>query len=211
MARRLIAISPAPARSARGVDADIVQAAQHHLICAGFKRVEVICGDGAQGYPLGAPYDRIILTVCAWDIAPAWWGQLVLGGRLVIPLALRGPEIQRAIAFDRMDDHLVSESVRPCGFMLLRGAFAGPTQQVPLGLPGACGSFTNTWPLWMQCRLSLARGPLARPSRRACGQCSCRGGWPEPVVGTARGPILRRNRRGRHRRCWACASPLCKR
>jgi protein-L-isoaspartate(D-aspartate) O-methyltransferase len=118
------------------IDADIARAAQQHLISAGLEGVEVICGDGGLGYPLGAPYDRIIVTVGAWDITPAWWEQLCVGGRLVVPLALRGPEIQRAIAFDRMDDHLASDSVRPCGFMLLRGAFAGPTQQVALGAAG---------------------------------------------------------------------------
>ena len=115
------------------IDADTVEAARQHLEAAGFERVQVMCGDGSLGYPPGAPYDRIILTVGAWDIAPAWWDQLRADGRLVLPLALRGPETQRAIAFDRLDDHLVSASIRPCGFMLLRGAFAGPIQQVPLG------------------------------------------------------------------------------
>jgi protein-L-isoaspartate(D-aspartate) O-methyltransferase len=114
------------------IDADVADAARQHLVTAGFERVQVICIDGGLGYPAAAPYDRIILTVGAWDIAPAWWEQLQPGGRLVLPLALRGPETQRAIAFDRLDDHLASASVRPCGFMLLRGAFAGPIHQVPL-------------------------------------------------------------------------------
>ncbi len=114
------------------IDDDIVQAARCNLLVAGFERVQVIGGDGALGYAAGAPYDRIIVTVGAWDIAPAWWDQLRPGGRLVLPLALRGPETQRAIAFDRLADHLASASVRPCSFMLLRGPFAGPIQQIPL-------------------------------------------------------------------------------
>jgi len=118
------------------IDDDIVEAARQHLASTGFDRVAVIRGDGGLGYAPGAPYDRIILTVRAWDIAPAWWDQLRLGGRLVLPLALHGPELQRAIAFDRLDDHLASSSVKPCGFMPLRGGFAGPTQQVPLGTQG---------------------------------------------------------------------------
>jgi protein-L-isoaspartate(D-aspartate) O-methyltransferase len=114
------------------IDDDIVQAARRNLLAAGFERVHVIGGDGALGYAAGAPYDRIILTVGAWDIAPAWWDQLRPGGRLVLPLALRGPETQRAIAFDRLADHLASASVRACAFMPLRGPFAGPIQQIPL-------------------------------------------------------------------------------
>jgi len=50
----------------------------------------------------------------------------------VLPLALRGPETQRAVAFDLVGDHLASASVRPCAFMPLRGPFAGPIQEVPL-------------------------------------------------------------------------------
>jgi protein-L-isoaspartate(D-aspartate) O-methyltransferase len=115
------------------IDCDIVQAARQHLNAAGFERVEVIRGDGGLGHPSGAPYDRVILTVGAWDIAPAWWQQLRMDGRLVLPLALGGPGLQRTIAFDRMVDHLESSAVRPCGFIPLRGAFAGPVQAVPLG------------------------------------------------------------------------------
>jgi protein-L-isoaspartate(D-aspartate) O-methyltransferase len=74
------------------IDDDIVQAARRNLLAAGFERVQVISGDGALGHAAGAPYDRIILTVGAWDVAPAWWDRLRPGGRLVLPLALRGPE-----------------------------------------------------------------------------------------------------------------------
>lgn len=53
------------------VEADLVTQAQEHLTTGGFSRVTVVQGDGAFGYPPGAPYDCIILTVGAWDIAPA--------------------------------------------------------------------------------------------------------------------------------------------
>jgi len=115
------------------VEADVADAARKHLADARFERVEVVSGDGGLGYAAAAPYDRIILTVGAWDIAPAWWDQLRAGGRLVLPLALRGPELQRTIAFDRVENHLVSVSAQPCGFIPLRGAFAGPIQQASLG------------------------------------------------------------------------------
>ncbi|MGH2352221.1 MAG: hypothetical protein ACRDJN_11485 [Chloroflexota bacterium] len=87
--------------------------------------------DGARGYAERAPYDRIIVTVGVWDLAPAWRDQLVEGGRLVVPLSLRG--VQRSIAFERADDHLRSVSVRDCGFMRMRGACAGPGVVTPLG------------------------------------------------------------------------------
>lgn len=113
------------------IDQDLVEQAREHLAAAGISGVEAVCGDGAQGYAAGAPYDRIILSVGAWDIAPAWLAQLKPGGRLVLPLSLRGP--QRSIAFDWDGEVLRSVSVQDCGFMLMRGAFAGPQGTVEIG------------------------------------------------------------------------------
>ncbi len=104
------------------IDEDIVEAAREHLAAADFSSVHVICADGGLGYPDAAPYDRIILTVNAADITPAWRTQLKPHGRLLLPLVLRGP--QASIAFTPVEDHLESLSVRACGFVGLRGAFA---------------------------------------------------------------------------------------
>lgn len=114
------------------IDEDLVETARAHLMSAGLDRVSVVCGDGGLGYADHAPYDRIILTVGAWDIVPAWWDQLKPGGRLLLPLEIKGG-IQKSIAFDKMDDHLESVSVKACGFMTLRGAFAKPQDSISLG------------------------------------------------------------------------------
>ncbi len=114
------------------LDQDIVENARAHLTAAGCTDVQVICGDGALGLPEAAPYDRIILTVSAWDIAPAWPEQLQPGGRLVLPLALNGT-VQKLVAFERLDDHLVSVSVQDGAFMPLRGIHAVPRVHFPLG------------------------------------------------------------------------------
>ncbi len=118
------------------IDEDIVEAARLHLASAGAQNVDVICGDGAEGFAEGGPYDRIILTVGAWDIAPAWREQLRPGGRLVLPLSL-GAGPQKCVVFVKpeadSEPWLVSESIRDCGFMRLRGLFAGPERMVGLG------------------------------------------------------------------------------
>jgi protein-L-isoaspartate(D-aspartate) O-methyltransferase len=114
------------------IDESLVGAARRHLAMAGFDQVQVICTDGGYGYPDAAPYDRIILTVGASDIAPAWWDQMKPGGRIVLPLTLKGS--QKSIAFEQANDHLASISVRDCSFMPLRGDFASsPPNQVQLG------------------------------------------------------------------------------
>lgn len=38
--------------------------------------------------PDHAPYDRIVVTVGAWDIPPAWVDQLAQGGTLTVPLRM---------------------------------------------------------------------------------------------------------------------------
>jgi protein-L-isoaspartate(D-aspartate) O-methyltransferase len=114
----------------------LVQAARQHLAAAGAHNVEVVQADGGFGHAPGAPYDRIILTVGAWDVAPAWHAQLAPGGRLVLPLELgQGP--QKSLALDKpVDPHadmwFESTSARDCGFMRLRGAMAGPEQTTPI-------------------------------------------------------------------------------
>lgn len=117
------------------IDADLVDAARSHLAAAMIRDsapVEIVQADGGHGWPNAAPYDRIILTVGAWDIVPAWIDQLAVNGRILVPLWLRGA--QRTVAFGREDDHLKSRSVTSCAFMRLRGAFAGPEGFVPIGV-----------------------------------------------------------------------------
>ena len=84
------------------IDEDLVQAARAHLVSAGYGQVNVILTDGALGSGDEGVYDRIILTVASTDIAPAWRDQLASpGGRLVLPLGLRG--VQRSLAFEAVN------------------------------------------------------------------------------------------------------------
>ncbi len=109
------------------IDADLVASAQANAVAAGYPHIRMVCADGAKGFAGAAPYDRIIATVGVWDLAPAWLAQLAPGGRLVVPLDLRG--VHRSVALERVDDgHWVSRSVVPCGFIRMRGALAGPEQ-----------------------------------------------------------------------------------
>lgn len=114
------------------IDDDIVEGARTHLAAAGFERVQVICADGGLGYPDGAPYDRIILTVSSADITPAWREQLRPDGRFLLPLAVRGPQL--SVAFEPSPDthYWQSVSARACGFVGLRGAFADEGDTVQL-------------------------------------------------------------------------------
>jgi protein-L-isoaspartate(D-aspartate) O-methyltransferase len=114
------------------IEEDLAQSAREHLAQAGFSQVQVISADGGYGVPDAAPFDRIILTVGAPDITPAWWNQLKPEGRLVLPLLLRGS--MKSVAFEPEQDHLKSLSVTDCGFIALRGDFASTqTSRIELG------------------------------------------------------------------------------
>ncbi len=114
------------------IERDLAQSAREHLAEAGYGQVQVRHADGGYGVPDMAPFDRIILTVGAPDITPAWWNQLKPEGRLVLPLQLRGS--MKSVAFEQEGDHLRSLSVTDCGFIPLRGAFAlTQPQRVQIG------------------------------------------------------------------------------
>jgi protein-L-isoaspartate(D-aspartate) O-methyltransferase len=113
------------------IDPDVIVQAEAHLREAGVMMIRLILGDGALGCPAFAPYDRVILTVGAQDIVPAWRDQLVEGGLLVLPLSLRAAP--RVLALARRGDVLTSMDVTMGGFMPLRGLGAPPefTQTLP--------------------------------------------------------------------------------
>ncbi|MFI7419846.1 methyltransferase domain-containing protein [Nonomuraea sp. NPDC049684] len=112
------------------LDAGIVRDARRNLADAGFPQVEVVCADGGEGFAGAAPYDRVIAAVGVWDLAPAWLDQLAPGGRLVVPLDLRG--VQVSVALERSGGHWAGRTVAPCGFMRMRGPSAGPESVVML-------------------------------------------------------------------------------
>jgi protein-L-isoaspartate(D-aspartate) O-methyltransferase len=113
------------------IDPEMVARARSSLAAAGYDAVTVRCADGGYGDPAGAPFDRIIVTAGAWDIAPAWFQQLAPGGRLVLPLSVRG--IQLSVALEQDGESWVGKSACRCGFVRMLGAFAGPERVVRIG------------------------------------------------------------------------------
>ena len=72
------------------IDPEVTDRASRLLDAAGYSQVRVVLGDAERGVPEFAPYDRIVVAIGAWDIPPAWTDQLAGGGRMVVPLRMRG-------------------------------------------------------------------------------------------------------------------------
>lgn len=106
------------------IDPAVVQSARAALDATGYRdRVTVIQADGAE--PLGlVVFDRIVVTVGVWDIAPAWLDALADDGVLVVPLRARHASECWSIPFRRDGELLVGESAMVCGFVDVQGTTA---------------------------------------------------------------------------------------
>ena len=83
----------------------LADTARERLAALGLSNVTVIAGDGANGAPEHAPFDRIIVTAAAPEVPPALFQQLADGGVLVAPIgAARG--VQSLIRFEKHGDKI---------------------------------------------------------------------------------------------------------
>jgi protein-L-isoaspartate(D-aspartate) O-methyltransferase len=106
------------------IDPTTARRARRALAAAGY-RARVVTADGRDGWEKGAPYDRIIATASAADVARAWLDQLADDGLLEVPVQLRGDGAVQAIPLLRpAGDGFRSVSVLCGGFMPLRDAAA---------------------------------------------------------------------------------------
>ncbi|WP_419846547.1 protein-L-isoaspartate(D-aspartate) O-methyltransferase [Candidatus Poriferisocius sp.] len=96
----------------------LADAAARVLAELGYATATVVCADGSQGYPPGAPYDAVVVTAAAFRIPPALINQLADGGRLVIPV---GPPSfsQNLTLVTRMGDETTSKRFCPVRFVPL--------------------------------------------------------------------------------------------
>ena len=75
-ARRVTTIEVAPR---------VADRARQALTIAGFGEVQVVTGDGTQGYPSRAHYDRILSTAAVGEVPYQWVEQTRPGGRIITP------------------------------------------------------------------------------------------------------------------------------
>lgn len=77
----------------------LAEAARVRLQTLGFNNVDIVVGDGLEGVPDRAPFDRIIVTAAAEEVPQALVNQLAKGGMMILPLGPHdGPQMLTKIA-----------------------------------------------------------------------------------------------------------------
>lgn len=71
----------------------LAEAAREVLTRLGYTNVNVIAGDGTQGFAPEAPYNAILVSAAATELPKPLLGQLAEGGRVVLPVG--GPDSQQ--------------------------------------------------------------------------------------------------------------------
>ena len=84
-----------------------------------YKNVFTKIGDGYQGWPEKAPFDKIIITCSPEKVPQPIVDQLKEGGRIIVPLGERYQ--QMFYLFTKKDGKLVSEALRPTLFVPMTG------------------------------------------------------------------------------------------
>lgn len=103
--------------------AELAERARHLLEeVLGLTNVHLRTGDGAEGWPEAAPFDRILVTAAAPEVPRSLVAQLAPGGRMILPVGASA-EGQMLRVIDRGDDGVnVSADLIPVRFVPLTGA-----------------------------------------------------------------------------------------
>jgi protein-L-isoaspartate(D-aspartate) O-methyltransferase len=92
----------------------------------GYANAEVRHGDGYRGWPEEAPFDAIIVTAAPTEVPEPLLDQLVVGGRLVIPV---GDWYQQLEVHTKTPDGITVERVYPVRFVPMTGEARDPRRE----------------------------------------------------------------------------------
>jgi len=95
----------------------------------GYKNVHCKIGDGYQGWPEAAPFDKIIVTCSPEDIPQPLVDQLKEGGRMIIPLGERYQQVFYLL--EKKEGKLERTKLLPTLFVPMTGTMEGLRDKLP--------------------------------------------------------------------------------
>ena len=101
---------------------ELARTAAETVQTLGITNVSIVAADGGDGYPAGAPYDRVIFTAGAYDLPRAFNDQLKDDGLLMAVLKLEGGG-DNLFVLRKTKNHFESVASMPCAFVQLRGKY----------------------------------------------------------------------------------------
>ena len=99
--------------------AELAEQARRVLATLGIPNVDIRVGDGTEGLPDEAPFDRILVTAGAPAVPQALKDQLAVGGRLVVPVGPSGHQYLTVV--DRKSSGFEQQERDACVFVPLIG------------------------------------------------------------------------------------------
>jgi protein-L-isoaspartate(D-aspartate) O-methyltransferase len=101
---------------------ELSERAQQKLQEIGYKNIKFRVGDGSEGWPEHAPYDRIIVTAAAAGIPEEVLRQLRVGGKMILPLGEKG--IQQLVLLHKQETGRVQQKrLGEVRFVELKGKY----------------------------------------------------------------------------------------
>jgi len=83
----------------------------------GYDKIKYHTGNGYLGWEQFAPYDKIIVTACAFEIPQKLLDQLTIGGKMVIPVGDR--QIQKLLLVSKKDGKIEKQHLCYCRFVTM--------------------------------------------------------------------------------------------
>jgi protein-L-isoaspartate(D-aspartate) O-methyltransferase len=103
---------------------ELAQRAETILNRLGYKNIKIRVGDGYQGWPEEAPFDRVIVTAAPDHVPQPLIDQLKSGGRIIIPV---GRFEQELVLIEKGEKGVTRHSTIPVRFVPMTGkAQQGP-------------------------------------------------------------------------------------
>ena len=98
---------------------ELAERAENTFREMGINNVHVHVGDGTLGWEDEAPYDGVIATAAAPKVPDAFFEQLKVGGRIVIPVGARWRQVLEV--WTKTDAGMEKEEILPVAFVPLLG------------------------------------------------------------------------------------------
>jgi protein-L-isoaspartate(D-aspartate) O-methyltransferase len=96
---------------------DLAESAKEKLVSHGVNNVDVITGDGLEGYSEKAPFDRIIVTAGLRNIPQTLADQLADGGVMIAPVGRKHPNMQQLLRIQKTQGKFMYRVIEPVRFV----------------------------------------------------------------------------------------------